>query len=239
MKIALITGAGRGLGRGIALRLAGEGYDIWANYRSDSVSAESLKSKIESMGRKCELLKFDVGDEAAVKESLGKKLETAIPEVLVNNAGFSKDGLLMWMPEEDWHSVLNVSLSGFYNITKSVLFGMMEKRRGKIINIVSTAGENGLPGQVNYSAAKAGIIGATKSLAKEVARRGILVNAVSPGFINTDMTADLPRAELEKNIPLERFGEVKEVAGVVSFLCSDDASYITGQVISVNGGMYM
>lgn len=238
-KIALITGASRGLGAAISLRLAKDGYDIWANYRSNDEAAENLKQEIKAIGRNCLLLPFDVASEIDVNKILGKELENTIPDVLINNAGFTKDTLMMWMSTDDWTSVTDVTLKGFFLVTKAVLFGMMKKRSGRIINIVSTAGQSGLPGQVNYSAAKAGLIGATKSLAKEVAKRKILVNAIAPGFIYTDMTAELPIDEIKKNIPIGRFGDPKEVAGVVSFLCSDDATYITGHVLSVNGGLYM
>ncbi len=174
-----------------------------------------------------------------MKQVLEPLLEKRTPEVLVNNAGFNRDTLMMWMTREEWSAVTDVALLGFFLVTKAVLFGMMKRRSGRIINIVSTAGQSGLPGMVNYSAAKAGLIGATRSLAREVVKRGILVNAVAPGFIETDMTAGLPREEIMKNIPMGRFGTPEEVAGAVAFLCSKDASYIAGQVISVNGGIYM
>lgn len=238
-KIALITGASRGIGAAIAIRLAKSGYDIWANYHSNHEAAEKLKHKIVNIGTNCTLLSFDVCNEEQVKNSLSPLLEKSVPDILVNNAGFNKDTLLMWMSTEEWKSVTDVTLLGFFLITKAVLLGMMRRKSGRIINIVSTAGESGLPGQVNYSAAKAGLIGATKSLAKEVIRKGVLVNAVAPGFIETSMTKDLPVDEIIKNIPIGRIGTPEEVAGVVDFLCSDDANYIVGQVISVNGGLYM
>ena len=167
-KIAFITGASRGIGSAIAIRLAKSGYDIWANYRSNHQAAEQLKQKITDLGRECTLLPFDVCNEQQVKDSLSNLVETSTPDVLVNNAGFNKDSLLMWMSTEEWRSVTDVTLLGFFLVTKSVLLGMMRRKSGRIINIVSTAGESGLPGQTNYSAAKAGLIGATKSLAKEV-----------------------------------------------------------------------
>jgi 3-oxoacyl-[acyl-carrier protein] reductase len=238
-KIALITGASRGIGAGIALRLARSGYDIWANYRNNHEAAEQLKSKITEIGTNCLLFPFDVSVEHQVNDSLSPYIEKDTPDVLVNNAGFTRDTLLMWMSTEEWKSVTEVTLLGFFLVTKAVLLGMMKRRSGRIINIVSTAGQNGLPGQTNYSAAKAGLIGATKSLAKEVIKKGVIVNAVAPGFIETEMTEKLPLAEIVKNIPCGRIGTAEDVAGVVNFLCSDEANYIIGQVISVNGGLYM
>ena len=238
-KIALITGASRGIGAAIAIRLAKAGYDIWANYLNNHQAANQLKEKITDLGRDCILLPFDVRDEDQVKNSLGLLVEESVPDVLVNNAGFTRDTLLMWMSTEEWKSVTEVTLLGFFLVTKAVLLGMMRRKSGRIINIVSTAGESGLPGQTNYSAAKAGLIGATKSLAKEVIRKGVLVNAVAPGFIETEMIEKLPIDEIVKNIPIGRVGLPDEVAGVVNFLCSEDAAYIVGQVISVNGGLYM
>lgn len=237
--IALITGASRGIGAAIAVRLAKEGCDIWLNYRSNHEAAEAVAAQIREMGRNCTLLPFDVSDEAATREALDKALRERCPYILVNNSGINRDGLLFWMPRQDWKDVLNVSLDGFYHVTSRVVGLMMQKKRGRIVNIVSTSGQAGMPGQVNYSAAKAGLIGATRALAKEVARSGVLVNAVSPGFVETDMTRDLPKSELLKMIPVHRFGSCEEVAGAVAFLCSDDASYITGQVLNVNGGIYM
>lgn len=238
-KIALITGASRGLGAAIAIRLAKAGYDIWANYLNNHESAKELEVKVTALGRKCVLLPFDVKDEQQVQSALGELVETQTPEVLVNNAGFNKDMLMMWMKQEEWQSVLDVSLNGFFLVTKTILLGMLKRRSGRIINIVSTAGQSGLPGQVNYSAAKAGLIGATKSLAQEIISKGVIVNAVSPGFIETDMTANLPKDQIIKSIPAKRFGTPEEVAAVVEFLCSPEAGYIVGQVISVNGGIYM
>jgi len=238
-RIALITGASRGLGAAIALRLAADGYKIWANYHNNHQAANELKIKIESAGGHCVLIPFDVTDELQVAAALGPLTEAHTPDVLINNAGFNKDTLMMWMKTEEWQSVLDVSLNGFFHVTKTVLLGMLKRKSGRIINIVSTAGQSGLPGQVNYSAAKAGLIGATKSLAQEVVRKGVLVNAVAPGFIETDMTSKLPVDEIKKTIPIKRFGKPEEVAGVVAFLCSEDASYMVGQVLSVNGGIYM
>lgn len=238
-RIALVTGASRGLGAAIAVRLAEAGYDIWLNYRSQHEAAAQVKARVEAAGRLCVLLPFDVTDEAGMERELAPLLDAATPDVLVNNAGFNKDTLMMWMSRADWQSVIDVNLLGFFLVTRACLLPMMKLKRGRIINIVSTAGQSGLPGQVNYSAAKAGLIGATKALAVEVVKKGVLVNAVAPGFIETDMTAGLPKEKIMAGIPMGRMGKPEEVAGVVEFLCSDAASYIVGQVISVNGGLYV
>jgi 3-oxoacyl-[acyl-carrier protein] reductase len=198
-----------------------------------------LKRKVEALGRECILLPFDVASGTETETALQPLLEQEVPEVLVNNAGVAKDSLLVWMTEHDWQEVIDTTLKGYFNVTRKVVFHMMQKRRGSIVNISSTAGQSGLPGQSNYSAAKAGIIGASKSLALEVAGRGIRVNVVAPGFIKTEMTANLPMSEITQKIPMKRMGEPEEVASVVSFLCSPGASYITGQIIAVNGGIYV
>ena len=237
-KVALITGASRGIGAAIALRLAKGGYDIWANYRSNHEAAAKLQSEIEALGRRCRLLPFDVCDETKVTESLEPLLAEETPAVLVNNAAYNKDTLMMWMSSQEWKEITDVTLFGFFLVTKAVLMGMMKRRSGRIINISSTAGQSGLPGQVNYSAAKAGLIGATKSLALEVCKKGVIVNCVAPGFIETDMTKDLPLDKILPTIPVGRFGRADEVAATVEFLCSEEASYIVGQVISINGGLY-
>jgi 3-oxoacyl-[acyl-carrier protein] reductase len=238
-KIALITGASKGIGAAIAITLASEGFNIWLNYRTDHEGASAVAKEIEQNGRKCLLLPFDVADDEAVKSVLTPLLEESTPYVLVNNAGFRKDAIMAMMNAEEWEGVLSVSLNGFFHVTKLVVTNMLRKRKGRIINIVSTSGQSGMAGQVNYSAAKAGLIGATKALAGEIAKRNILVNAVSPGFIETEMTEDLPKEQITPTIPLGRFGRASEVADVVSFLASDKATYITGQVIAVNGGVYM
>lgn len=237
---ALITGGSRGIGRAIAERLAKDGYSVIINYHSNSVAAEATKAAIEAIGGQAELLPFDVADGKAIEAALSSweaKHEGEHISVLVNNAGIRRDGLMVFMNEDDWHHVLQTTTEGFYYITHRVLSGMLRARKGRIVNITSISGVTGLPGQVNYSAAKAALIGATKALAKEVAARKITVNAVAPGFIATDMTADLDEVELKKTIPVGRFGQPEEVAALVSFLCSDEAAYITGQVINIAGGM--
>ncbi|MBW2284012.1 MAG: 3-oxoacyl-ACP reductase FabG [Deltaproteobacteria bacterium] len=238
-KIALITGASKGIGAAIALELAGNGFDIWLNFRGDREGAAKVGKQAEAVGASYRLLQFDVSDGKAVAEALEPLLEQEAPYALINNAGFSRDTLMAWMTEEEWQTVLSVHLNGFFQVTKLVLGSMMRRRQGRIVNIASTAGQSGLGGQVNYAAAKAGLIGATKSLAAEVAKRNIQVNAVSPGFIRTAMTKDIHEEAVLPLIPMKRLGTPEEVAGVVAFLCSDRASYITGQVISVNGGVYM
>jgi 3-oxoacyl-[acyl-carrier protein] reductase len=235
--IAVVTGASRGIGRACALALARDGFEVWVNYRSRDDEAASLADEVKRLGGTCKLLKFDVADRAAAQQALGP-LESAPAAVLVNNAGITKDGLFVSMSPDDWSSVLETNLGAFYNVTRPILKGMTGARAGRIISIASVSGQHGNKGQANYAASKAGIIAASKSLALEYARRNILVNVVAPGFIETDMVAGLPRDELEKAVPLRRFGKPEEVAAVVSFLASERATYVTGAVIDVNGGLY-
>ncbi|WP_295938511.1 3-oxoacyl-ACP reductase FabG [uncultured Alistipes sp.] len=240
-RYALVTGGSRGIGRAICEKLAAEGYHLLVNYRSDDAEAQRTLTAIEACGSTGELLKFDVADEAATRtvlETWQAAHPDAFVEVLVNNAGIRRDNLMMWMPSADWMQVIATSLGGFYHVTQPLLQPMLAKRRGRIVNIVSLSGLKGLPGQTNYSAAKGGVIAATKALAQEVAKRGVTVNAVAPGYIDTDMTADLDQAALRTQIPTGRFGKPEEVAELVAFLASDKAAYITGEVISINGGIY-
>ncbi|MDR2018063.1 MAG: 3-oxoacyl-ACP reductase FabG [Syntrophobacterales bacterium] len=237
-RIALVTGGSRGIGAAIVHFLACDGFDIWLNYRSDHDAALKVARGVEEKGRTCVLLPFDVSDPEDVEKHLKPLLEKETPYALINNAGFKKDAILAWMADSEWKDVVSVSLNGFFLVTKPVVNGMLRKKKGRIVNIVSASGQSGIAGQTNYSAAKAGLIGATKALAAEVARKNVLVNAVSPGFIETEMVKDLPKEMILPMIPMGRFGTPAEVAAVVGFLCSEKASYITGQVVSVNGGAY-
>lgn len=241
MNYALVTGASRGIGRAIALRLAADGMPVLVNYKSGREAAEETASMIREAGGIAELLPYDVADGAAVDEAI-EGWEQAHPDdvitVLVNNAGIRRDTLMIFMNDEAWHDVVDTTLDGFFYTTRRVLKGMLTRRQGRIINISSLSGLKGLPGQTNYSAAKAALNGATRALAQEVAPRGVTVNAVAPGFIRTEMTADLDEKELRKMVPLGRFGTPDEVADLVSFLASPRSAYITGQIISVNGGLY-
>ncbi|MEO7991421.1 MAG: 3-oxoacyl-ACP reductase FabG [Chryseolinea sp.] len=241
MKYALVTGGSRGIGRAICLKLAEQGYNILINYKSNDVEAAKTAELAGEKGVKTELLKFDVSDKAQVDLVLGGWIENNKDkevEVLINNAGIREDALMIWMTDEQWKNVLGSSLDAFYYVTRQVINSMLVKRYGRIVSVVSLSGLKGMPGQVNYSAAKAGVIGATKALAQEVARRGITVNAVAPGFIRTDMTQDLNEKDLKGLIPMQRFGEPDEVAEAVVFLASPKASYITANVLSINGGLY-
>jgi 3-oxoacyl-[acyl-carrier protein] reductase len=241
MKFALVTGGSRGIGRAICLQMADMGYNVLINYKANEAEAGQTLSLIKEKGVSGEIIQFDVANRAQVQTVLGSWMEAnedKVIEVLVNNAGIRNDGLMMWMKDEQWDSVIDTSLGGFFSVTRLVVNSMLMKKYGRIINIVSLSGLKGLPGQTNYSAAKAGVIGATKALAQEIGRKGITVNAVAPGFIKTDMTGDLNEAELKTMIPVKRFGTPEEVAHTVGFLASAGAAYVTGEVISVNGGLY-
>ena len=241
MKYALVTGGSRGIGRAASIRLAAQGFNVLINYVSNEEKARETLSVIESAGGKGELLKFDVGDADETADAIRNWQEShpeEYIEVLVNNAGIRRDSLLVWLEPDDWTSVLNTTLGGFYNVTRAVLQPMLLKKRGRIINVASLSGLKGMPGQTNYSAAKGGLIAATRSLAQEVGRKGVTVNAIAPGFIKTDMVEGLDEDSLKKNIPLQRFGEPEEIAALVAFLASPDAAYITGECISANGGLY-
>ncbi|NGX83284.1 3-oxoacyl-ACP reductase FabG [Aequorivita sp. KMM 9714] len=241
-KYALITGGSRGIGRAICIQLAKDlDYGLLINYNGNKEAAQQTLSEVEALGGKGEIMQFDVTNAEAVNNALDawhSENKEAVIEVIVNNAGITKDGLFMWMNQDDWNSVINTSLNGFYNVTNALIQKLLVNKYGRVINMVSVSGLKGTPGQVNYSAAKAAVIGATKALAQEVAKRNITVNAVAPGFINSDMTAELDQKELKKMVPANRFGEAEEVAHLVSFLASNKASYITGEVININGGIY-
>lgn len=242
MKCAIVTGASRGIGRAVSLKLAEDlGYHILLNYTSNDSAAEETLQKIQEIGGDATLLKFDVSNAEQTQSVLQKWQQEnpdAVVEIIVNNAGITRDGLFMWMPKEDWQSVLDVSLGGFFNVTNFFIQKLLRNKFGRIINIVSVSGVKGTAGQVNYSAAKAALVGATKALAQEVAKRNITVNAVAPGFIKTDMTQDFDENEMKAMIPAHRFGEAEEVADLVSFLASKKASYITGEIVNINGGIY-
>lgn len=238
MKYALVTGGSRGIGRAICVKLHQMGYEVLINYVSNQAAAEETLRLVEGHG---ELLRFDVGDPEAVKAAL-EGWQAAHPdqyiEVLVNNAGIRQDNLLIWLEPEQWNKVLNTNLNAWYTVTHALLQPMLLHRYGRIVNVASLSGIKGLPGQTNYSAAKGGMIAATKALAQEVARKKVTVNAVAPGFIRTDMVEGVDEEALKKDIPAARFGEPEEVAAVVGFLASAEASYVNGAVISVNGGLY-
>lgn len=241
MKFALVTGGSRGIGRAVCIKMAEMGYNVLINYKSNEAEAKNTLAMVKEKGMNGEIIQFDVSDKEEIKSNLGGWIEANednIIEVLVNNAGIREDGLMMWMKDEQWERVIKTNLDSFFYVTRLVVNSMLMKKYGRIINMVSLSGLKGLPGQTNYSAAKAGVIGATKALAQEIGRKGITVNAVAPGFIKTDMTEELNETELKNLVPLKRFGLPEEVAHAVAFLASKEAAYITGEVISVNGGLY-
>jgi 3-oxoacyl-[acyl-carrier protein] reductase len=241
MKCALVTGGSRGIGRAICVKLGSLGYHVLINFRSNLAEAEQTLSLIKAKNGTGELIPFDVSNKTEIAGTLALWMDSHKEdhiEVLVNNAGIKEDTLMMWMKDDQWENVLRTNLDSFFYVTRPVLNDMLIKRYGRIINIVSLSGLKGLPGQTNYSAAKGGVIAATKALAQEVGRRGITVNAVAPGFIKTDMTENISEKEMKAIIPVNRFGTPEEVAHLVAFLVSPESGYITGEVISINGGMY-
>ncbi|EFK37166.1 3-oxoacyl-[acyl-carrier-protein] reductase FabG [Chryseobacterium gleum] len=242
MKCAIVTGGSRGIGRAICIKLAEEkNYHILINYASNETAAKETLTKVEELGATGEILKFDVGNTEethAVLTAWQERNPDAVVEVIVNNAGITRDGLFMWMQKEDWNNVINTSLDGFFNVTNFFIQKLLRNKYGRIINMVSVSGVKGTAGQTNYSAAKGALVGATKALAQEVAKRNVTVNAVAPGFIRTDMTQEFNEEELKAMIPANRFGEAEEVADLVAFLASKKSSYITGEVININGGIY-
>lgn len=242
MKYALVTGGSRGLGRAICLEIASMDIPVIINYQSNESAAQEVKAAIEARGGRAELMRFDVGNSQDVETALESWADNHPDDYiayLVNNAGIRRDNVMFMMPDADWHAVINTSLNGFFYVTRKLLPKMMQRKHGgRIVNMSSLSGLKGMQGQANYSAAKAALIGATKALALETAARGVTVNAVAPGFIDTDMTKELPQDELRELVPMKRFGKPEEVAGLVKFLLSDAAAYITGEVISINGGLY-
>lgn len=242
MKYALVTGGSRGIGKAVCLKFAQMGIPVLINYHSNETAAFDVLKCVQSIGGTAYLLQFDVTSEQEVSNAI-ERWEDEHPDdyiaYLVNNAGIRKDNLMFMMPEKDWHDVIDVTLNGFYYVTRKLLPKMMTRRHGgRIINMASLSGLKGMPGQTNYSAAKGALIGATKALAQETASRNVTVNAIAPGFIESDMTKDLPQDELKKLVPMNRFGRPEEIAALVGFLCSDEAGYITGEVININGGLY-
>jgi 3-oxoacyl-[acyl-carrier protein] reductase len=238
-RIALVVGGSRGIGRSISLRLAASGFHIWLTYKGNHEAANKVREEIEAAGGSCETMAFDVASYEEVESALAPRLESCSPEVLVFNSGVARDNLLMWMTRDEWDTVLGTNLDGFFNVTRQVVFSMLKAKKGRIVVISSTSGQIGQAGQVNYSASKAGLIGAAKALAREVGKKNIIVNVVSPGFIETDMTSDIPKEHVLPLIPLNRVGSVEDVSSVVNFLCTEQNMYIHGQVIGINGGLAM
>lgn len=241
MKYALVTGGSRGIGRSVCVELARMGYPVIINYNSNDAAANETKALVEQEGVQAEVMKFDVSKVEEVDAALiawQEKHPDDYIAVLVNNAGVRQDTMMMWMQNSQWEDIIGIHLNGFFYVTRRLLKDMLTKRWGRIVNVVSLSGLKGLPGQTNYSAAKAGIIGGTKALAQEVGKRNITVNAVAPGYVATEMTQDLDEKALKEMIPVGRFGKAEEVASLVGFLASEKAAYITGEVISINGGLY-
>ena len=236
-KTALVIGGCRGIGRAISIRLAKDGFDITATCRKRGSDSDSLAAEIESIGRGCAILELDVCSRDEAGKVLSEAFSDRAPDAVIYNSGITRDNLFVFMGREEWESVLDTNLHGFYNTVQPLIFGMLAKRSGRIVAVSSASGQTGQAGQVNYSASKAGLIGAVKALAREVGRKGILVNAVAPGVIETKMTKDLPKDQVLPLIPMHRAGKPEEVAGAVSFLCGPDSSYIQGQVLAVNGGL--
>ena len=236
-RIALVVGGSRGIGRAIALRLARAGFDLWLSGRRESPESLSTVAEVRALGRACEWLSFDVADHEATRAALLPRLEQAVPYAVVYNAGITRDGLMVWMGREDWRDVMAVNLDGFHSVMSALLLPMMQAKEGRIVAVTSVSGQVGHAGQVNYSASKAGLIGAVKALAREIGRKNITVNAVSPGVIDTEMSAHVPREKVLPLIPLNRIGTPDDVAAAVAFLCAEPSMYIHGQVIGVNGGM--
>lgn len=241
MRIALVTGGSRGIGKAICIKLASQGCHVIINYKSNQTEAENTLNEVVAAGGTGELLPFDCGNKNDIETNIADwqtKNPDKFIEVLVNNAGIRKDNVMVMMSDEEWYDVINIHLNGFFHVTRAASKAMVSKRKGRIVNVVSLSGVQGMQGQTNYSAAKAGVIGATKALARELGRRNITVNAVAPGFIKTDMTEDIDESQYKAVIPAGRFGTAEEVAEAVCFLASPGASYITGEVINVNGGLY-
>lgn len=233
----MIIGGSHGIGKAIALRLADSGWNIWLTYQNNHSAAEETKKAIEELSVSCRIFAFDVSDYSATVEALSKVCDEAPPRAVVYNTGITRDNLMVWMTKEEWDTVISTNLNGFYNIMHVVLFPMLREKRGRIVVVSSTSGQIEQAGQVNYSASKAGLIGAVKALAREVGKKNILVNVVAPGIIETEMTKELPKDKIMPLIPLGRFGQSKEVASAVNFLCTEEDMYIHGQVIGINGGL--
>jgi 3-oxoacyl-[acyl-carrier protein] reductase len=238
-RLALVVGGSRGIGRAVALRLAQSGFDLWVTYKDNHGAAQETQALVEALGRTCRLFAFDVADYAAVQAALVGPIDEHCPDVLVFNAGITRDNLLAFMTPEEWSTVLRTNLDGFFNVTQPVIYGMLHRKRGRVVVVSSIAGQAGQAGQINYAASKAGLIGAVKALVREVGRKNIYVNVVSPGVITTEMTEQVAKDQLLPFIPMQRYGTPEEVAAVVNFLCEEEHMYVQGQVIGVNGGMSM